>query len=70
MGNGTNDTSGLKRKSAFVASDSTIKAMKPPTLSTAKKAFSFKATKPKSFQTRESSFPLEAQTLSSAARQI
>lgn len=46
MENGTHaiDTSGMKRKPAFVASDSIIKAIKPPTVSGAKEAFSLKAT--------------------------
>lgn len=45
MENGTQaiDSSGMKRKPASVASDSIIKAIKPPTVSGAKAAFSLKA---------------------------
>lgn len=37
-------TSGMKRKPVLVASDSIIKAIKPPSISGAKEAFSLKAT--------------------------
>lgn len=46
MENGTHavDTSGMEGKPVFVASDSIIKAIKPPTGSGAKETFSLQAT--------------------------